>query len=99
MNSFTYRHAPILTTYRIKDIAKADAMKIIEYPEYWYTFCFDCGANLLVSALVSLAWKSVKDRVALFARTTKAGTGTVWAVPSVPSTTMACPFTPGSGCD
>ena len=51
-------------------------MRIIEYPETRQTFCFDCGANLLVSALVFAGVEEREDRVALFARTTKAGTGT-----------------------
>ena len=53
-------------------------MKIIEYPETRQTFCFDCGANLLVSALVFAGVEEREDRVALFARTTKSGHWHCW---------------------
>ena len=51
-------------------------MKIIAYPETRQTFCFDCGANLLVSALVFAGVEEREDRIARLARTTKNGTGT-----------------------
>ena len=52
-------------------------MKVLEYPETRQVFYFDCGANLLVSALVFAGVEEREDRVALFARTRKAGTGTI----------------------
>jgi ABC-type bacteriocin/lantibiotic exporter with double-glycine peptidase domain len=49
-------------------------MKILEYPETRQTFCYDCGANGLVSFLVYGGVEEREDRVALLAKTTKNGT-------------------------
>ena len=77
MNFFAHRYSSIVTHECRERHRQSLAMRIIEYPETRQTFCFDCGANLLVSALVFAGVEEREDRVALFARTTKAGTGTV----------------------
>ena len=50
--------------------------KTIEYPETRQMFNCDCGANALVSTLVFAGVEEREDRVAILARTTKAGTST-----------------------